>query len=459
MVDNTKKPANPGNRWLRGTNFVIYLIVVIGILVVANWFANQHDVHWDLTPNKQFTLSPQTLKIIRGLHEPVTLYVFDHSDAFKEHKDLLELYSSASPRVSVHYVDPDRDPTLAKQFGVRSYGSIFVSAGDRHLEADSATEQAITNTLIRLLKGTKTIYFVQGHGERNLDSPDRFGYQKFKNALTAEDSDVKTVVLLQTMKIPSDCSLLVVAGPRKDYLPQEVDVIQNYIQDGGRVLFLVDAGVDLPNLAKFFTDENVTMANDLVIDQNPIAQIFGTNPSMPLIVKYGSNPIVQPLERTATLFPISRSFQIGSTNKPGVNVEALCQTSADSYGVNNFNLKMREVSFRPGRDIKGPLTVALAGTVNPGSDDKSKKEGRFVAVGTSLLASNAYLNFQGNRDLVMNMVDWLTANEELISIRPKRAAPQHLNLTTRQMSGLLMRAGAIPLIIIVIGVFVWWSRR
>ncbi len=458
MADNRQQPSRPRNRVLRGTNFVIYLIVVIGIIVLANWFANQHDVHWDLTPNKQFSLSAQTLKILKGLRQPVTLYVFDRADAFKARKDLLGLYSSASPNVSVRYVDPDRDPTLAKEFGVRSYGSIYVAAGARHLEAESATEQAITNSLIRLLKGTKTVYFVQGHGERNLDSPDRFGYQKLKQALTAEDSNTKTVVLLQTMQIPPDCSLLVIAGPKKDYLPQEVDLIEKYIQGGGRVLLLLDAGVDMPILAKLFQDENVTLQNDLVIDQNPVSQIFGTNPSMPLIVKYGSNPIVQPLERTATLFPISRSFEIGKEFKQGVTVDSLCETSAQSYGVMGFNLQMREVSYRPGKDIKGPLTVALAGTVNTASGD-SKKEGRFVAVGTSLMASNAYLDFQGNRDLVMNMVDWLSANEDLISIRPKPPEPQHLNLTGRQMSGLLARTAAIPLIIIIVGVFVWWSRR
>jgi ABC-type uncharacterized transport system involved in gliding motility auxiliary subunit len=458
MADNGHSQHSPRNRVLRGTNFVIYLIVVIGIIVLANWFANQHDKQWDLTPNKQFSLSAQTVKIIKGLRQPVTLYVFDRAESFKARKDLLSLYSSASPKITVRYVDPDRDPSLAKQFGVRSYGSIYVEAGGRHMEAESATEQAITNSLIRLLKGTKTIYFVQGHGERNLDSPDRFGYQKLKQALTAEDSDVKTVVLLQTMQIPQDCSLLVVAGPQKDYLPQEVDLIEKYIQGGGRVLFLLDAGVDMPNLAKLFQDENVTLQNDLVIDQNPIAQIFGTNPSMPLIIKYGSSPIVQPLERTATLFPISRSFAINKDYKPGITVDSLCDTSAQSYGVMGFNLQMREVSFRPGKDVKGPLTVALAGTVSSGTGDV-KKEGRFVAAGTSLLASNAYLNFQGNRDLVMNMVDWLSANEDLISIRPKPQQAQHLNLTGRQMSGLLVRTAALPLIIIIIGVFVWWSRR
>ncbi|HUY13147.1 MAG TPA: Gldg family protein [Terriglobia bacterium] len=458
MADNGHQQIRPRNRVLRGSNFVVYLIVVIGIIVLANWFANQHDVHWDLTPNKEFSLSAQTLKILKGLRQPVTLYVFDRADALKARKDLLGLYSSASSRVSVRYVDPDRDPGLAKEFGVRSYGSIYVAAGTRHLEAESATEQAITNSLIRLLKGTKTMYFVQGHGERNLDSADRFGYQKLKQSLASEDSDVKTLVLLQTMQIPADCSLLVIAGPQKDYLPQEVDLIEKYVQGGGRVLFLLDAGVDMPNLAKLFQDENVTLANDLVIDQNPVSQIFGTNPSMPLILKYGSNPIVQPLQRTATLFPISRSFEIGKAYKQGVTVDSLCETSAQSYGVMGFNLQMREVSFRAGKDIKGPLTVAVAGTVSAGPGG-GKKEGRFVAVGTSLLASNAYLNFQGNRDLVMNMVDWLAANEDLISIRPKPQEAQRLNLTGRQMSGLMVRTAAIPLIIIIIGIFVWWSRR
>ena len=133
MADNGNQPFRPRNRVLRGSNFVIYLIVVIGIIVLANWFANQHDVHWDLTPNKQFSLSAQTLKILKGLQQPVTLYVFDRADALKARKDLLGLYSSASPRVSVRYVDPDRDPTLAKEFGVRSYGSIYVAGGSRHL--------------------------------------------------------------------------------------------------------------------------------------------------------------------------------------------------------------------------------------------------------------------------------------------------------------------------------------
>ncbi len=458
MAGNETKPGQAGGKLLQGANFAIFTIIVVGIIVLVNWFANQHDVHWDLTPNQQYSLSPQTIKVLKGLKQNLTIYVFDHESSFRRRRDLLGLYSSASHHVSLKFVDPDSNPSVARQFAVRSYGTVYVAAGDRHLAADATTEEAITNTIIKLLKGQKTIYFDQGHGEHNLDGTDRTGYQKFKAALTGENSAVKTLVLLQKPEVPADASLLVIAGPQNDFLPQEVDAIQKYLNSGGRVLFMLDPGVDLPNLGKMLSGEKVNLRNDLVIDENPIAQMFGTSASMPLILSYGTSPIVQPLARMATLFPLSRSFEVSTEDKPGVTVDALCKTSADSFSVTDFNPKMHQVSFRPGKDVKGPLVVALQGTIDASSGD-TKKEGRFVALGTSLIAANDYLNFQGNNDLMMNVIDWLSSQEDLISIRPKPPTLQHLNLTASQMGGLLMRIIAIPLCVIIVGVFVWWGRR
>lgn len=443
---------------LRGANLGVYIAAVIAIIVLCNWFISRNDHHLDLTPNKIYSLSPQTHKILKGLDRPVTIYVFDRESGFRQRRDLMNLYSSASHYLTVRYVDPNRDPGLAHQFGVQNYGSIYIAAGAHHLQASDATEEGITNALIKLLKGQKLIYFVQGHGERDLDSVNRDGYSKLKQALENEDSEVKTLVLLQKMQIPSDCSILVIAGPKNDYLPQEISVIQKYLQKGGRLLVFLDPGVAVPNLAKLLSGYGVTVSNDLVIDENPVGQIFGTSPSMPLILSYGDNPIVQPLKRTATLFPLSRSFTVASDGKSGSTVDALCKTSAASFGVANFNPNMKEVSFRPGKDTKGPLTVAVAGSLSD-SGGAPNQQGRFVAVGTSLIAANAYLDFQGNRDLVMNMADWLSSNEGLISIRPKSAAFQHLNLTASQMGGLLLRIFAIPVCVIIIGIGVWWSRR
>ncbi|MDE3178324.1 MAG: GldG family protein, partial [Acidobacteriota bacterium] len=239
-----------GRSALRGANFVVYTVVVLAIVVLCNWFVSRNDHHLDLTPNKKFSLSPETKKLLKGLDTPVTLYDFDRQNAFGQQRDLLRLYSSASNKVSVKYVDPNRDPALAKRFGVQNTGSIYVASGARHMQASDTTEAGITNALIRLLKGEKTIYFVSGQGERDPSDTGRDGYSDFKQALDNENSQVKSLVLLQTMKIPADCSILVIAGPKNDYLPQEVSVIENYLKDGGRLLMMLDPGVALPNLSK-----------------------------------------------------------------------------------------------------------------------------------------------------------------------------------------------------------------
>jgi ABC-type uncharacterized transport system involved in gliding motility auxiliary subunit len=446
-----------GKKVLAGANFIVYSVVVIAILVLVNWFVDNHDHRWDLTPNKQYSLSPQTKKILKNLNRDVTIDVFDRQRAFGKEKDTLGMYSAASRRVDVQYVDPDRHPALAKEYGIRNYGTIVVAAGGRHFEAQGDDEQAITNALIRVLKGKRTVCFVGGHGERNLDGTDRDGYDRVKKALGDENYDTQTLLLMQKLSVPADCSLLVVAGPKNDYLPPEVDAIRKYLEGGGRALFMLDAGVPTPNLDKLLADWNVTPRNDLVVDMNPVARIFGTSPAMPLIIQYGSSPIVQPLSNRATLFPLSRSFEIGKDNKAGVTTDNLCETSADSYDVMDFNPKMEKVSFRPGKDLKGPLTVAVSGSI-PGQ--ASKKEGRFVVFGTSLLAANNFLGFQANRDLFMNTINWLSADEDLISVRPKPPESQPLNLTARQASKLFwLGVIGLPLLIVVAGATVWWERR
>jgi ABC-type uncharacterized transport system involved in gliding motility auxiliary subunit len=446
-----------GRRILEGVNLAIYTAVAIAIVVLVNWFVDRHDRRWDLTPTQKYSLSPQSKKLLKDLSRDVTIYVFDRERSFGERRDLLGMYSSASRRLTVRYVDPDRQPTLAKQYAVRNYGTIVVAAADRHFEAQSESEEGLTNALIRVLKGQRTIYFVQGHGERNLESSDREGYDRVKKQLETENYQIQSLMLMQKMIIPSDCTLLIVAGPQNDYLTPEVDAIRKYVRGGGRALFLLDAGVELPNLTKLLADWNVTLRNDLVIDLNPVAQVFGTSPAMPLIIKYGTSPIVQPLTNRVTLFPVPRSFEIGKDYRAGASAESLCETSPDSYDVADFNPKMERITFRPGKDRKGPFTVAASGTV---TGQVERKEGRFVALGSSLLAANNFLGFQSNRDFFMNTVNWLSADEDLISIRPKPPESQHLNMTVQQMRRVLfLGVFGLPVLIVALGAWVWWHRR
>jgi len=447
-----------GQQVLTGANIAIYTLIGIALIVLVNWFVNNHDHRWDMTPNKKYSLSDQTRKILRDLNRPVTIDAFDRQRNFGERRDVLSMYASASNRVKINYVDPDRQPALAKEYGVRSYGTVVVAAGDRHMEAQGDSEEGITNALVRVLKGKRTACFISTHGERNLDGSDREGYDRFKTQLSNENYQTETLPFLQKMEIPNDCTMVVIAGPQNDYLPPEIDVINKYLQNGGRVLAMLDAGVELPNLTKLLSDWGAKARNDLVIDENPVAQIFGTEPYMPLIVKYGTSPIVQPLNGRASLFPISRSFEVGKESKPGVTDDSLCETSSESYGVPDWTPKMKQIRHEPGKDIGGPLTVAVSGTVS--GTGAEKKEGRFVALGTSLVAANSFLNFQSNRDFVMNSINWLSADEDLISIRATPPESQHLNMNAEQMRRvLILGVFGIPILIVLAGVLVWWQRR
>ena len=211
------------------------------------------------------------------------------------------------------------------------------------MEAQGDGEEGITNALVRVLKGQRTACFIQTHGERNLDSTERDGYDHFKKQLGNENYQTQMLPFLQKMEIPKDCTMVVIAGPQNDYLPPEIDVIHKYLR--GRRTRARHAGCresNFPISPNCLGDCGVTARNDLVIDENPVAQIFGTEPYMPLIVKYGGSPIVQPLNGRATLFPLSRSFEVGKESKPGVTADSLCDTSADSYGVTDWNPKIKE---------------------------------------------------------------------------------------------------------------------
>lgn len=457
MAWKDRLTSKGGQQVLSGANFAIYTLIVLALIVLVNWFVSNHDKTADMTPNKKYSLSEQTRKILRDLNKDVTIYAFDRQRGFSELRDVLGMYSTASDKVKVKYVDPDHQPALAREFGVRSYGTIVVAAGDRHMEAQGSNEQGITNALIGVLKGQRTACFVEVHGARSLDSTESDGYDRFKKQLSDENYQTQVLPFMQKPEVPGDCTMVVVPGPHDDYLPPEIDALDKYLRGGGRALVMLDAGFDLPNLTKLLGDWGVTARNDLVIDDNPVAQLFGTEPYMPLIVKYGTSAIVQPLKDRATLFPLTRSMEVDKNSKPGISDDSLCDTTAESYDVKDWNPKITEIKFEPNKDMKGPFTVAVSGTV---SGSGEKKEGRFVALGSSLVPANNYLNFQGNRDFIMNSIAWLSADEDLISVRPKPPESQHLNMNAQQMTRLLaLGVFGAPILIIAAGVIVWAQRR
>lgn len=445
-------------RQTKYTAFVtLYILVIIAVLSAANWLANRHDKAFDATSNKRFSLSDQTIKIAKNLKQDVTITYFDKTSNFTSAKDLLDRYSILSPKLRVDYVDPDKKPALAKAEGVRTYGTTFVQVGAKREEAKSVSEEEITGALVRALKGgDRSVCWVSGSGEHGLDDTERNGYSNLKELFEKNNYKTRKISLLEKPDVPKDCTILLVGGPKTDYTDGEVNAIKTYVEGGGRALIMVDPPLqvgkeeigDNPALMKMLEGWGVTVDKDLVLDTSGVGQLVGLSEVVPLVTSYESHPIVREMKELATAFPLSRSLEVKSAGS--VTPEKLFQTSDNSYATSN--LKSAEIRINPAKDKKGPFTLGAAGTCS--------NQGRFVVVGSSGWAANNILRFNGNRDLLMNMANWLSSDEDLISIRPKEPQDRRLTLNRRQMATIFYSSVlALPLLVIVTGLSVWWKRR
>ena len=439
-----------------------YILVVIAIIATANVLANRYDKSYDATSNKRYSLSYQTAKIVKGLKQDATITYFDQSSRFQSAKDQLDLYANLSHKVHVEYVDPDKKPQLAREAGIKNYGTAIVQVGANKQEAKGVNEEGITGALIRDLKNTtRTVFFVTGSGEHQIDDSTRNGYSRFKELLGKDEYVAKSVSLLQKAEIPSDCTVLVVGGPSGDYQQPEVDAIKTFVGTGGRSLFLLDPPLkmgrseiaDNDALTGLLKDWGVTVDKDLILDKNPIGQLAGLGPQVALVTSYDSHPIVSEMKGTATGFPLSRSIDVKNGDK--TSVSKLFGSSESSLATEKLNSP--EVNPSDPKNKKGPMTLAAAGTYNTG---KENSQGRFVVVGSSQWAANSFINFNGNRDLALNAMNWLSSDEDLISIRPKEPEDRRITLTRAQMNWVRTTSQfLLPLIVVFAGVSVWWRRR
>lgn len=440
----------------------VYTLLILTAVVIANVLADRYDKSFDATANKRYSLSDQTAKIVKGLKQDATITYFDQSTHFQNGKDLLGQYANLSPKVHVNYVDPDKDPQAAREAGIKNYGTAIVQLGNKKEEAKSLTEEGVTGAFIRTLKNSsRTICFVTGSGEHQIDDSERNGYSRLKDLVAKDNYASLSVDLLQKSEVPSDCTALVVGGPTRDYQQPEVTAIQKYVEDGGRALLMLDPPLkigrsdiaDNDALTSLLSSWGVTVDKDLILDLNPIGQLAGLGPQVALVTSYESHPIVTGMKGTATGFPLSRSIDIKNGDK--TTVEKLLASSETSLATSN--LHSASVDTKDPKNKKGPLTLAAAGTYNTG---KQGAEGRFAVFGSSSWAANSFINFNGNSDLALNTVDWLSSDEDLISIRPKESEDRRITMTRAQLSYVRTTSQfVLPFLVIVAGVSVWWKRR
>jgi ABC-type uncharacterized transport system involved in gliding motility auxiliary subunit len=440
----------------------VYIVVVLAIVTIANVLANRYVKTYDATSNKRFSLSDQTVKIVKGLKQDAKLTYFDQSTRFQQAKDQLDLYANLSPKVHVEFVDPDKSPQVAREAGIKNYGTTIVQIGAKKEQAKSTTEEDITGAIIRDLKNnTRTVCFVTGSGEHQIDDSDRNGYSRLKDLLGKDEYISKSISLLQKAEVPGDCTVLVVAGPSSDYQQPEVDAIKKFVEEGGRALFLLDPPLkfgrseiaDNDALTGLLQSWGVTLEKNLILDLNPIGQIVGVGPEVALVSHYESHAIVNEMKGSATGFPLARSMDVKNTDK--TTVDKLFSSSENSLAT--IKLNSSKVDPNDPKNKKGPMTIAAAGSYKTG---KENAQGRFVVIGSSAWMANSFINFNGNRDLALNTMNWLSSDEDLISIRPKEREDRRITMTRAQMNWVRITSQFLfPLAVVIAGVTVWWRRR
>lgn len=481
-----------GSRSVKYSGFALVMVTLLAVVLgLVNFIAFKHPKHYDTTEGQSFTLSPQTIEVLKGLKEPIQVTTFFLTDSPNKvkFKDLSDGYRLHTDKLTLKMIDPEQDPLAVKQFNVTTPDTVIFTRGTQEKRVTTVSEESLTNALIAVSRGTvKKVCFLEGHGEKSVTDTEKGGMSVAKEALEKQSFQVESVSLFKTNQIPADCRVLVVAGPTHPLMDPEKPLINDWVLKGGRLVFMLDPSTD-PALSDYLKEWGVTARNDLVVD--PVAQAFLGNAAVPMVVPAGQNKIVENLQGTPAYFPLARSLELASPAPHEGYFETLLKTAGDdeqskAWGETDPAVMQPSADGEPrvpsfdDKDHPGPLSMAAilnipvkdgsappappADPANPESaetkDDKKEKQAMVAVFGDSDFASNAQFSASVNGDLFLNTISYLAEEEDLLAIRPKDKGKNSLSMSAGQADLIfylsLMFVPAMPLIL---GIYTFLKKR
>ncbi|MGZ9234022.1 MAG: GldG family protein [Anaerolineales bacterium] len=443
-----------------GSNALVMTIAFLGILIVGNVLAYQNPVPIaDLTEDKANTLSPELRSALESLSENVTATAFFSQTSSTEaaEKLLSNIKANSNGKFDYNFINPDRDPQAAINAGVTGDGKIQLKMGDRSEIAAFASETEILKGILRLLNpGNNVVYFLTGHGERDIEQAGDASMTRAKATLESKNYTVKTLNLIAENQIPDDASVIVIAGPVQPVSEDEVKLLSDYLGKGGSLIVMEDPtsltefGDAKDPLADMLAKNwGITYNNDIVIDLN------SPQPTTAAAAYYDSyHAVTVNMNRLAAYFPFTRSLTMsGSTEE--ATLTPLVQTNERSWGETDFDsLTAGGQVGMDADETPGPLTLAVAG-------ENATTKGRVVAFGTSNLAVDQLFDAYGNGDMFVNSVDWAAEQEDLANITPKTPTERTFKIPGQfqWIAILLGSVFIIPGLVVMAGISSWLARR
>jgi len=454
-----------------GGGDVAYIVIVAVILCLLNFLAARHKGHYDWTEGKTYSLSDQTKKILANLPRTVevTAYYYPGTQPETKMRDLLDEYVyEGKDKFTVRFIDPLKNPSQVKADSVTQEQSVVIKSGANSTTVVAGDEEAITNGILKVTRDQiKTLCLSIGHGERDAKDSTEQGLSAFQGSVEKQQAKVET--FSPALGVPAHCAAVVVAGPQKPWLPAEVEKLQVYLDQGGKAALLLDPGID-SGLDALMSRYGVTPGYDVIIDR--VSGLFGGKPDIPMVPAdgYESHAITKGF-RYQTFYPLATSLTLASPAPAGVELQALARTTQLSWGEVSYEVEAPTGKLKmDAKDKQGPLVLAAVATKKlgeppapgspPGEPGKSQLETRLAIFGDSDFASNAYFGGTSDGELFLNVVNWLSGQEDLVAIGAKSRAPLLVTLSQRQASFIwIISIFIAPATILLAGTMIWVRRR
>jgi ABC-type uncharacterized transport system involved in gliding motility auxiliary subunit len=408
--------------WRRGLATLAGTAGCAVALVFAQLLVARPGWRLDLSPEQHFVLSAHARQILAALDRPVEIIGFLRADdpRNREIEDLLARVRAASPQISTRQVDVNRNPALAREYGVDVYGAVVVASDGRRRDFTNPTEQTLMAAIIQVTHpARRRVYFSAGHGERRVGERDRqSGYSTANVALINELYEVGEIALDGQTPVPDDAAALVVAAPRRDLPPGTLHQIEAFLHRGGGVLVLLEPGKDdAPSLAALLRRYGIAVSDEVVLDGEQ-RMFAGDYLTMLVPGRSAAHPVSAALTSTPLMSGV-RAVRTVPTDVVEDGIDLLA-TAPESWRTPDLTVIERGAGdFVAGRDTRGPVPVGASVSVR----NDGGKPGRLLVYGDADFASNLLLEYLGNRDLLLNSVNWLAGEETMLGTRPPTQAP------------------------------------
>jgi ABC-type uncharacterized transport system involved in gliding motility auxiliary subunit len=475
-----------------GTNALVATLAMLVILGLINFLAVRYSTRLDLTENQIFTLASQSQQVTQQLQQPVKVWIFAPNPNPVD-QALLENYRRQNNLFSYEYVDPQAKPGIVRRFGVQAIGEVYLESGNTHKLVQTITneerlsERKLTNALAQISNAApQVVYFLQGHGERKLDTAGQGSFSQAMGRLNEVSYKPQPLNLATNPKVPDDTSVLIVAGPERPLLDAEITALKDYLKRKSGLLLLVDPETD-PKLDGLLNEWGIQLSDRLIVD--PAGQASGLGPAVTIVNQYGEHPITRGFGNGISFYPLARPVQ----SKPVTGTEATpLLITSDRTEAQHIDKATGNLKFDPATDAKGPfdLGVALRRVIESSSEATpspspspspqasaspspqaspsptkeeaaNKPEARVVVIGNSSFATDGLFGQQLNGDVFLNSVSWLSQqDDQVLAIRPKEVSNRRIVMSPQQqLTVALVSLAFLPMIAFGAAAAVWWQRR